>query len=885
MSANAALANVIQSMTGVNVGIYTINQNPTSNPDDYIAQPVLPVHVDGDDNTDTLLDLLYELEIQYNVGTPLRKGLKAVGQYFDNTDGVNPSGLGSSPFESLANGGACQQTFSILMTDGYWSGDSPSIGDQDGDGHSDTLADVAMKFYKNDLSGLEDLVPVNSSDSQTSQHMVTYGVAFGVNGTLDPDDYPDCPENCPTDTSFNPNCDDCPTWPDPDSDAEKIDDLYHATVNSRGELWSADNPTALATALESLLQDIELRMGSGASLTINSQKLDDGTMLYQGIYSTDTWSGDIKAYELDPTTGDIDYAYVWSAAEELSDDLDVSGWWSSTRKVFTLGDSGGISFASSNSTQIGLSADLIDYIRGDDSKEGNGEGQYRVRSESFGDIVHSAPYLVNNTIFAGANDGMLHAFNATDGTERFAYVPKLIVPNLHELTNQNYSHKYFVDLTPHATSVNSNTTLLVGGLGKGGKGYYCLDISNAATPTASGIVKWEYPDGTTDNDLGYSFSRAYIVNSNAGWVVIFANGYDSYNSNAVLYVLDALTGDLITKLDTDPSDGDNTCNGLSTPILIDTDFDGKVDYAYAGDLQGELWKFDLTGDTATDWHVSYGGNSLFQAKNKSGTIQPITTQPDVIGHCDSGKDGYIVVVGTGRYLGDSDVSDTAIQTIYGIWDWAEEWKNEGNSDDERNPDDKYYGVLGVSASGTRTFSNVSGVTLLEQTVVTSEDGTVRVLSDNDINWYSPGTDSGEHVGWYFDLPLTGERIIRDFVIRDNIAIMLSSIPSNTPCEAGGSSIVMELSACSGGRLDEPQFDYDGDGELDDDDLVQIDDPDNPGETIAAPPTGLKRPEMMYPPVIMSLPGKDRKIFSTSLGNIYTLDEKPEQMRHVLLERI
>ncbi len=888
LSANVALANVIKSMSGVNVGIYTINQNPTSNPDDYIAQSVLPVHVDGADYTDTLLDLLYELEIQYNVGTPLRKGLKAVGQYFDDTDSVNPTGLGSSPFESLANGGACQQTFAILMTDGYWSGDSPSISDQDGDGHSNTLADVAMYFYKNDLSNLADLVPVNSFDTQTTQHMVTYGVAFGVNGTLDPADYPDCPENCSTDISFNPNCDDCPTWPDPNSDARKIDDLYHATVNARGELWSADNPSALATALESLLQDIELRMGSGASLTINSQQLNDGTVLYQGTYSTDTWSGDIKAYGLNQTTGDINATANWSAAKELADDLSVSGGWSSDsgRKVFTLGNSGGISFESNNSTEIGLSDNLINYIRGDDSNEGHVSGQYRVRSESFGDIVHSAPYLVNNTIFAGANDGMIHAFNTTDGTERFAYVPKLVVPNLHELTNQDYSHKYFVDLTPYAKSVGSDTTLLVGGLGKGGKGYYCLDISDVATPTALEVVKWEYPNGTTDNDLGYSFSRAYIVNSNVGWVVIFANGYDSYNSNAVLYVLNALTGNLIVKFDTDPNDGDDSCNGLSTPALIDTNLDGKVDYAYAGDLQGELWKFDLTGATTDDWHVSYGGNSLFQAKNKSGTVQPITTKPDVIGHCDGSKAGYIVIVGTGRYLGDADVSDTAVQTIYGIWDWAEEWENEGDGDEEKDPADKYYGVLGVPQSETRTLSNISSlsylsdtakaVTLLEQTVVMSNN-TVRVLSDNDINWYSPGTDVGEHVGWYFDLPLTGERVIRDFEVRDNIAIMLSSIPSNTPCEAGGSSVILELDVCSGSRLNDPQFDYNEDGEIDDDDLVEIDDPDNPGEKIYVPPTGLKKPEMLYPPVIISLPGKDLKIFSKSLGNMYPLGEKPEQI--------
>lgn len=908
LAANAALATVIQNMSGVNIGIYTINQNPTSNPDDYIAQPVLAVHVDGVDNTDTLIDLLYELEIQYNVGTPLRNGLEDVGQYFDDTDGVEPSGLGASPFDTEANGGACQQTFAIVMTDGYWSGSDPGITtDQDGDSHTKTLADVAMYYYKRDLSTLADKVPTNAADDYETQHMVTYGVAFGVDGTLDPDNFPNCPTACDT---VNPECDSCPDWPDPESSSQnKIDDLYHATVNGRGDVWSAEDPAELATALTALMQDIERRLGSGASLSINSQELSTGTVLYQGSYSTDSWTGDVRAYALDSSTGEVADSYTWSASDELEADLATSNWWSSSRIVITNNGGIGIPFNSTRYNDIGITEDLINYIRGDDSLEGSGTNDYRVRSTKLGDIVHSAPYLHNDVIYAGANDGMLHAFDADTGEEIFAYVPSFVVQDLNELTNQSYSHKYYVDLTPYALDISDTETLLVGGLGKGGKGYFCLDISSAnlspvsEDTAAPSIFKWAYPT-TTDDDLGYTFSRAFIVNSTQGWVVVFGNGYDSTNSKAVLYILDADDGTLIKKIDTEFGDSTDDCNGLSTPVMIDPDSDGLVDYVYAGDLRGNLWKFDLTSSNTDDWDVAFEDSSgtpqpLIQVRNENGFHQPITTQPDVIRHCHPGRSGYIVVFGTGRYLGSDDFSDTSVQSIYAVWDWVEEWEDDGELS-EQDGTDKYYGIFNVPDAENedfRSLSNLEGntdlptaaqsVTLLEQTVVASGTG-YRVYSDNEISWYNPAEDDGledqvpgEHAGWYFDLPDTGERIIREYAVRDQNLIIISSVPSQTPCEAGGYSWISEMNACTGGRLNSPQFDYNEDGVVDSNDTVSIDDPnsDDPNDTIDVPPTSLSQDSMVYFPIILTIDPDvlERKYFSTSVGTVITMDEAGESV--------
>jgi len=288
-----------------------------------------------------------------------------------------------------------------------------------------------------------------------------------------------------------------------------------------------------------------------------------------------------------------------------------------------------------------------------------------------------------------------------------------------------------------------------------------------------------------------------------------------------------------------------TCNGLSTPVVIDVNNDYKVDYVYAGDLNGNMWKFDLQGanptdTTANNWDVAYRSDSttpqpLFKAKDASGNDQPITIKPDVMRHCDKTQSGYLVLFGTGQYFGDPDFNNTNTQTIYGIWDYG---------DDE--DDSEYLGEF--DRGSTPQLSNQPNtVTLLQQTEIffgqdpggsTTYD--LRVLSDNDPDWVTvadinstgsnldPSNTQANHAGWYFDLPITKERVIRNVIIRDGRLIVISSIPKSSRCAAGGDSILHEMDACSGGRLSEAQFDINDDGYIDDNDLITIDDPDNPG---------------------------------------------------------
>ncbi|RKY75222.1 hypothetical protein DRQ07_12210, partial [candidate division KSB1 bacterium] len=407
-------------------------------------------------------------------------------------------------------------------------------------------------------------------------------------------------------------------------------------------------------------------------------------------------------------------------------------------------------------------------------------------------------------------------------------------------------------------------------------------------------------------DLGYSFSRAYIVRTGATdpnneWVVIFGNGYESSNGEAILYVLRASDGFLLKKIHT----GVTGCNGLSSPAIIDVELDGKADYAYAGDLKGNLWKFDLTDGDISNWKVAYNDGTnpqpLFKAVYDDGvtghnaTIQPITVQPDVIVPCESGQKGYLIIFGTGRHLGNVDTDDISVQTIYGVWDWQNAWDdpatpsvNEGNN--------KYMGsFMAPDANGVRKLSNLNSnvataadVSLLRQSqIFYSSVGGVdyRVLSKNTLDWFDPssisGTGSGKHAGWYFDLPIEGERIIRDFVVRNGVLVIISSIPSTSQCASGGDSFLLEMEACSGSRLDTIQFDINDEQIVDSGDLINIGSETKP---IWVAPTGQRHADMMvYTPAILELQAnsalneekKDMKYFSTSTGQVKVVTEKAE----------
>lgn len=831
--AKAALGKVINEVSSVKVGIYAINEG--------LKQEVLPIAVEGEtDNRQSTLTNLYH--VRKTGWTPLRSGLQAVGDYYKN-----------DKFASADDGGACQQAFTIVMTDGYYNGDPPTVGNADGNGdtdydsgiysdsYSNTLADVAMYYYEYDMSGLDDIVSGSELDDASHQHMVTYTVSFGLSGTLTPNDT--CPE---TDAS-------CPTWVNPeDGDDEKIDDLWHTAVNGRGRFLSAADTEELIYALSDLVLNIQDRSRTGAAVSVNSQRLENDTDLYQVFFESSDWSGDIKAYDV-LENGTIATDHSWSAQERF----EGTNW--ESRKIFTFNGSNAVNFTYENLTDDQrsllnpdetIARDLIDYIRGDSSDEVKNGGSFRNRSTMLGDIVDSPPEYDNGIVYVGANDGMLHAFKAvgdendTNGTERFAFIPSRIIENLRYYADVDYSHKFFVDGPITTTSISGSMTLryLVGGLGKGGRGVYGMDITNAAALNTSSLPNvWEYPlPNETDDDMGFTFSSISIVSGNNNQtLVIFGNGYDSPNGHSVLYIL-SLNGELLKKIDTGAGDNVTQCNGLSTPVPIDLNYDGKVDYVYAGDLLGNMWKFDLTSNSKDDWGVFFKDSTsdpmpLFQAKDKNGDTQPITGAPDVMYHCDESRGGLIVVFGTGKFISLGDNADTQVQSIYGIWDWSLVW----DSLEETSPD-KYMGAVQPPVNGVRTLSNLAVsdffpsdkvLSLLEQVKIYEPDGS-RYTSEHPISWFNPADykkqkDEGSpnayagglHVGWFMDLPEERERVIADTQIREGTAIMVSIIPSDTPCSAGGSSYIQLIDVCDGSP--DGTDGADGDGHIEDEKIEDI----------------------------------------------------------------
>jgi len=777
---------------------------------------------DPDPDKTTLLDNISR--IYSNGGTPLRRRLEDVGQYFDQNDGAD-GGFGQSPILSEAEGGACQQNFTIVMSDGYWNSYDPNVGNADGDDNTsfdgasyaddydNTLADVAMNYYERDLSNtLDNLVPTQSGvDENDAQHLVTFTVAFGVNGTLSAN---------PTDptAAFN--------WPQPTADdPTTVDDMRHAAWNGRGQYLSAKDPTELINSLRDALSAISERVGSGTGIASSTSDLQTDTLLFQALFDSTDWSGDLEAYKLD-TDGMPKSSPEWSAADKLdarsldfSDD-DFTDGDASQRSIFTYSGSSGTVFewsqlttAQQNDLRTNSAGNLDDeatgkarlrYLRGDHSQEQKNNGPFRNRSSRLGDIIHSQPaaHPDEDYVFVGANDGMLHAFETGTGAEAFAYVPAALyststTEGLHYLTNPDYTHRYEVDLAPTVQKLTfGGTTLLVGGLRGGGRGYFALDVSDPAS-FGAGDVLWEFTSND-DADLGYSFSRPVIAKlENGRWAVVFGNGYNdpsggSADGQAVLFLLMLNSDGTIygspVKIATGAGSASNR-NGLATPVMVDLNGDGLADRAYAGDLQGHLWAFDLSDTDSSNWTVAYSGSPLFTARNDNGDVQPITTQPIAVAHptigltADNNPD-MMVLFGTGQYLTNADKSSNNEQTYYGVWD--------------------------------RDASGLVRSNLQEQSFVSTDASGNRTSTNNDIDWSTDNNTSSGKFGWYLDLTTSKERVISNATRYGDYVLFPSQVPdASGACSAGGSGYINIVQIANGGQPQQPLFDWDGDGVYDD----------------------------------------------------------------------
>jgi len=842
-----------------------------------------------------------------NGSTPLRKALGRVGEYYSTSSGTN-NPYAEDPQVKEGTQHSCRSNYTILMTDGIWNGDNASnssaTGNVDGsapkpfsDTTSNTLADVSFYYWETDLrTDLTNNVPRNprsldklvedgktistadynnaKNDPANWQHMVTYTVGLGLTTT-----FPTLGLTWAGDT-YKGSYDDLvkgdKTWPAAGSDKDdNVADLWHAAINGRGLFFSAEDPKSLSDAMQDMVDDIVSRTSSAASIATNSKKLDTGTTIYQASFDSGNWTGDLEAYAV-KSDGTL--------ATKTDGSLDDPKWKASTkiptsRKIKTLNDSTGqgVDFAwgsisATQQTALG-SEDVLNYLRGDQSKEQDKlGGTFRTRTSLLGDIVNSDPLFVSEdsfgydklagtegseyvtylagkssktpVIYVGANDGMLHAFKASDGIELFAYVPALVYANLPYLAKPNYSHKYYVDGAPTMGDVyyggSAWKTVLVTPLGAGGRGVFALDITkNFSLSDFDGSdVLWEFDGknataGSTLSDMGYPVGSAAIGRFNDGkYYAVFGNGYGSANCKSALFMVQVDAPSNVKFFDTKEGacTTSATQNGMSTPSLVDYDGDRIIDAIFAGDLLGNLWKFDVS--TAT-WGIALGGDPMFTA-----TGQPITA-PVEVGPAPATSSGKAMVYfGTGRYLISGDEIDKSKQSFYGLLD-----------------EDKV----------------VSSTKLVAQSIV-YEDANARVVSSETVNWASKQ-------GWYLDLlppskTTQGERVLSVPLLRYGRVIFNTSIPSADPCVLGGTGWLMELDAATGANLSYSALDMNNDGLFNEGDYVTIG-KDAEEKDIKSPVAGKKSGSMsLNQPTVIKAGSKEYKFNSDIKKGISVITEKP-----------
>ncbi len=863
-----------------------------------------------------------------NGSTPLRQAMESVGDYYSRTDSRGPWGTypeDASTTELSSAHASCRQSYQLLSSDGYYNGSDPSVGDADGTdgpaistpsswantavlpykdtGSTNSLADVAMYYWKNDLrTNLDNIVETSAKDDAFWQHMVTFTLGFGLEGVLDPDtDLPDITSGTLS-------------WPSAGS--HQIDDMWHAAVNGRGQFFSVSDPSALVTAIQDVFSDITDRTSSAASVAIDTAVTQTNRAVYQARFYSGDWTGTLKEYPIDLDTGVIGNEN-WDAQTEISaQNWDTGRYVATWDAVSSPNDGVPFRWANLNTTQqtalnkdsLGttdsLGSSRVDYVRGD-SVSG-----FRSRSTGvMGDIVHSSPIYVGgpnksytsssyttfkNTnasrtpaIYVGANDGMLHAIKAADGTELFAYVPNAIIDQLPKLTSTGYTHQYFVDgpVTVEDVQISSAwKTVLVGALGSGGKAVYALDITdpdlsggtNAAKETdLASKVLWEF----TEADLGYVHGEVAIAQmANGDWAAIFGNGYNSTDDGtgtgkATLYIVDISNGSIIKEFNVG-SGTSGTPSGMAAPLPVDVNGDTVVDYIYAGDLDGNIWKFDVSSSTTSSWGSAFVQSGvdkpLFTATDASGNSQPITSRVDVGRH--PGGSGYMVYFGTGKYLEDADNSSIGqnTQAFYGVWD-------KDTSD------------VPFSSHAATVYDRDF---LLEQTIDYQFDATAtlraaRVTSDNSVTWHygtgNPTIVSGTpdaHLGWYLDLQNPsnsnaneGERVITNPILIAGRIIFATFLPPEDVCSGGGDSWIMELDADDGSRLDESVWDIDKDTSVDGDDFYDVDGDGIKDYQVSGTGSSVGA---VASPTVVSLPGGQRqiKLLSGSTGQIETIHEAP-----------
>ena len=835
----AAMTNSMGDVTNMRVGYFQINPTPpTGNVTMY----------DIDVAADKLALYAKMRALAGNDTTPTRTATAYMVQQFRRTDSGAPVQL------------VCQKNAGMLFTDGFTNESSTNlakVGDVDGTypapfgggvASSNTIADYAMDGYIKNLR--PDLatgkVPVASEcsasnpdpglDCNKNLHMNFYGVTLGARGAI---------YDVNAAATKNPYAT-FPSWGATGTTSlkpENVDDIWHASINSKGEFINAQSPSDVTDAMRRILALTGAGTTPSGSIALTGSRIGEGSLTvipeYTAANNGTDWYSKLTAQNVTNSlsTG-VGYTKLWEASDALpstgSRNIYLAKTTAGVNPTLFVFDTASVALddlcadslavcqktgTRSITTKLGASlAEAIAYLRGDQSLEVNGAtGKLRTRTTRLGDIVNSSPvvssptddygyqnlrgttpgtydtldykaYLVakkdrDSMVYAGANDGMLHAFNGKTGTEKFAYIPatslghmgNLLFPyNPVDKEFQVFSHRYFVDGPVTVTDVHTGTawkTVLVGTAGAGGRSVFALDVSGTFGTSS---VLWELNDkvnvAAVKNNIGNVLGKPVVVpvKDSAGvvkWKAIFGNGYGSINNDAVLFVVDIATG-TATTIKAEESTGP-AVNGLGNVIALDryvgtsttAGSDGYVDTVYAGDQNGAVWKFDLRTNAGQT-------TPFFVASDPAGNRQAILGGFEAAA---GPTGGVMLYFGTGSFSFANDPADKQVQTLYGVLDRLDGKVVVGRSALQQQK------VLDDKADGSRTMT---------------------------VNSLGLGTQ-----GWYVDLGVvsgstvvaTGERSVGNPVIANGVIFFPTFDPNTTDsCATGGTNRLYGLNSLSGG---------------------------------------------------------------------------------------
>jgi type IV pilus assembly protein PilY1 len=630
----------------------------------------------------------------------------------------------------------------------------------------------------------------------------------------------------------------------------RVDDLWHAAINGHGKYFSASDPLQVIDGLRAALSNIEVKIGAAAAAATSTPNVSQADNdIFAATFTTVRWYGELQGKKINVLTGAVEPNATWNSSMIVGRKVEAAA---DSRRILMLDlENGGLKnfdytamtateqgwFANKCSllpqcatlntderTIVDNGANIVNWLRGQQQHANDTLLRAYTRTATIpaglaaplpivlGDIASSKPAYLRDprkaytdpayftfqednqdrqpTVFVGANDGMLHAFDAASGEEIWAYAPRITMKKLYALASTTYatSHQFTVDGSPEVADVKIGgqwRSVLVAGLNAGGRGYYALDVTDPANPAAL----WELcadpavcSGDNFDADIGLSFGSAQIGTWKDAaqvehWVAFLSSGYNNIpgidgvaggSGQGYLYVVDIATGKVLAKVSTGSGDT-TTPSGFAriTAISDNPHTDPLVTYVYGGDNLGQMWRFDFTNP----------GSATLVKMGDAGVKQPVTTRPDVTmcrvnGVAADGTETSavhrVVAFGTGRLLDLADIANIDVQSAYVLKDTGSaissgEWRSSTMARQSL-----------AKVAGTSTAYTINGVKI----------------------------DLATQQGWYLDFDQnSGERVNLDPQIAYGALNLVTNMPSSSSsCKVGGTSNVYQVNVCTGEPL-------------------------------------------------------------------------------------